>query len=92
MRTATDATPFDERDKAQTFRESMRDPAFVAITILNDLPAGGDNEISHKKADDTLLEYLDAIQGCGHKISGQGPEDVARAYREARDRCVFWYA
>ena len=51
------------------------------IDELNGL-GSGDNEVDHADADDILLEALDLA----------GYQDIADAWRAARERIEFWYA
>jgi hypothetical protein len=53
-----------------------------AIRLLNAIPANGDNEASHKEADDILLKLLTDLN----------ETDVVNAYISARERADFWYA
>jgi hypothetical protein len=53
-----------------------------AIKSLEAMPAGGDNEAQHGEADEILLSRLEQL--------GEG--DVVTAFRDARNRCAFWYA
>lgn len=53
-----------------------------AITELNSMPAGGDPEILHGRADNLLCEYLEKT----------GQVKLATAFREAREQVGFWYA
>lgn len=53
-----------------------------AIQILDSLPAHGDAEVDHGKADTVLVELL----------LDNGFSDVAAAYMRAKDRVGFLYA
>lgn len=53
-----------------------------AVDELDAMDDGVDQERSHARADNILLEYLDAT-GCGA---------LADAYRRAQKRVGFWYA
>lgn len=49
---------------------------------LDAMVKAGDVEASHSRADDLLLRALE----------NRGAHAVVKAYREARDRCKFYYA
>ncbi len=53
-----------------------------AIDELEGMSPRGDNESLHARADQILLEYLNAT-GCGALVD---------AYKGARERVGFWYA
>lgn len=53
-----------------------------AIAELNSMPANGDEECLHCRADFVVCEVLRSV-GC---------EEVAKAFEEARERVGFWYA
>jgi len=57
----------------------------LRINELRSMPANGDKEILHARADQILLDVLTLYGTCAEAI-------VAEEYRQARQRVGFWYA
>ena len=49
---------------------------------LNSMPADGDSEILHSTAERLLVDLLEDL----------GAAKVSRAFEDAKERVVFWYA
>ena len=53
-----------------------------AKAMLEGLPEGADSEGAHSEADDILCKLLETL----------GYKEVSDAFKQAKERVVFWYA